>query len=383
MAGQGPVPRRPGPPAADPRPRPGHPAGPPAAAGAPCRLHARPAGHPRSPAGPGRRDRRRGGPGRPGRRHHLPRAGPTGGLPAAPPPREARRWDGRHGGLRGFRGGRRHGGVPRPGPGRRGSPRPVPRGVGGARRAPAPEGGGHRGEAHPESDHARLRPERGPRPGPLRPDGAVRHHRVRGDLVGRRGDPRADGRGGGPGGGTGRRAVGRRAGGPGRRGPPARRSEPVQPRRGAGWGAGPGRRPVGPQAPVDEGAAGHRSRLPAGALPAAPAAADHGVRGGGLPQHPGVLERRHGHLHDQRRTLHQGVRVLPRRHPPSRPRRPRRAPSGGRGGRRDGPVPRGGHRGGPRRHGRPRCRRLRGDHRVDPGGRPVGGRRGADPRLPW
>ena len=40
----------------------------------------------------------------------------------------------------------------------------------------------------------------------------------------------------------------------------------------------------------------------------------HGVRGGGLPQHLRVLERRHGHVHDQRRALHPGVRLLPGRH---------------------------------------------------------------------
>ena len=42
----------------------------------------------------------------------------------------------------------------------------------------------------------------------------------------------------------------------------------------------------------------------------------HGVRGGRLPEHLRVLGGRHGHLHDQRRALHAGVRVLPGRHPP-------------------------------------------------------------------
>ena len=45
----------------------------------------------------------------------------------------------------------------------------------------------------------------------------------------------------------------------------------------------------------------------------------HRVRGGGLPEPVGVLGRRHRHVHDQRRALHPGVRLLPRRHPPPEP----------------------------------------------------------------
>ena len=46
----------------------------------------------------------------------------------------------------------------------------------------------------------------------------------------------------------------------------------------------------------------------------------HGVRGGRLPEHLRVLGRRHRDVHDPRRALHAGVRVLPRRHPPARSR---------------------------------------------------------------
>ncbi len=43
----------------------------------------------------------------------------------------------------------------------------------------------------------------------------------------------------------------------------------------------------------------------------------HRVRGGGLPEHLRVLGGRHGDVHDQRRSVHAGVRVLPGRHPAS------------------------------------------------------------------
>ena len=65
--------------------------------------------------------------------------------------------------------------------------------------------------------------------------------------------------------------------------------------------------------------------------------ARHGVRGGRLPEHLRVLGRRHGHVHDQRRALHPGLRLLPGRHPPTRGARPRRARAGRRGRRAHGP----------------------------------------------
>ena len=54
----------------------------------------------------------------------------------------------------------------------------------------------------------------------------------------------------------------------------------------------------------------------------------HRVRGGGLPEHLRVLGRRHRHVHDQRRALHPGVRLLPGRHPPPRGRSIPTSPAG-------------------------------------------------------
>ena len=54
----------------------------------------------------------------------------------------------------------------------------------------------------------------------------------------------------------------------------------------------------------------------------------HRVRGGRLPQPLRVLGRRHGHVHDQRRALHPGLRVLPGRHPPPRSRSTPTSPTG-------------------------------------------------------
>ena len=107
----------------------------------------------------------------------------------------------------------------------------------------------------------------------------------------------------------------------------------------------------------------------------------HGVRGGRLPQHLRVLVRRHRHVHDQRRALHPGLRVLPGRHPPPAAHRPRRARAGRRGRRADGPALRGGHHGGPRRPARRRRRRVRRHHPRHPGPHPRRAGRGADPRL--
>jgi len=70
------------------------------------------------------------------------------------------------------------------------------------------------------------------------------------------------------------------------------------------------------------------------------------VRGSRLPQPVGVLGRRHRHVHVAGRALHSGLRLLPHRHPPSRPARSRGArPSGG-GGRPHGAGPRCHHDGG-------------------------------------
>ena len=89
----------------------------------------------------------------------------------------------------------------------------------------------------------------------------------------------------------------------------------------------------------------------------------HRLRGGGLPEHLRVLGRRDRDLDDQRRALHAGLRLLPRRHvsPPA----PRclRARQGRRRGREDGPRPR---RRDDRRPGRSRRRRRRGGRPDDP-----------------
>ena len=123
------------------------------------------------------------------------------------------------------------------------------------------------------------------------------------------------------------------------------------------------------------------TRLPAAQAHDARPRPRHRVRGGRLPEHLRVLGRRHGHVHDQRRALHAGVRVLPGRHPPPRGARPGRARAGGRGGRAHGPRLRGGHRRRPRRPGRRRGRGLRRDDRGHPPPHPGRAGRGADPRL--
>ena len=127
----------------------------------------------------------------------------------------------------------------------------------------------------------------------------------------------------------------------------------VQPRRGPGRRRRSARRwrhaapaPVGWPRPASPRASTSASASPSGCGPRLQhrpttyraAASDdarprprHGVRGGGLPEHLRVLGRRHRHLHDQRRALHPGLRLLPGRHPPPRAARPGRARAGGRG----------------------------------------------------
>ncbi len=76
--------------------------------------------------------------------------------------------------------------------------------------------------------------------------------------------------------------------------------------------------PAGPQAPVAASPGPDGRRIPGPASHDARPRPGDRVRGGRLPQHLRVLGRRHGHVHDQRRALHPGVRVLPGRHPPPR-----------------------------------------------------------------
>ena len=63
----------------------------------------------------------------------------------------------------------------------------------------------------------------------------------------------------------------------------------------------------------------------------------HRVRGRRVSQPVGVLGRRHGDVHGPRRPVHQGVRLLPRRHAQAGGAGGRRAGAGGRGDRPDGP----------------------------------------------
>ena len=70
-----------------------------------------------------------------------------------------------------------------------------------------------------------------------------------------------------------------------------------------------------PQARLDAGAAAAHRRRHRHPQDDARPRPRHRVRGGRLPEPVGVLVRRHRHVHDQRRALHPGVRVLPGRHP--------------------------------------------------------------------
>ena len=125
------------------------------------------------------------------------------------------------------------------------------------------------------------------------------------------------------------RAPGRRLAAPGR-GPrprsagaraPARSSGPRPSRRAArsaAWPqAGVTDGPVHrhPQAGVAAGQGHDGPGVPAAqARRCASSQPRHRLRGRRLPEHLRVLGRRHGHVHDQRRALHPGLRLLPGRH---------------------------------------------------------------------
>ena len=179
------------------------------------------------------------------------------------------------------------------------------------RRSPAPpSGGGAAGSTGPTSCGASGRPTSPPSPAarapvrrPARRQPSARSARPRGLGGGRRrGDVGA-------------------AAGPAGRGRRDRRAWPSPSASPSGCGPGPS---IGADY---RPAQAHHARPRPG----------HRVRGGRLPQHLRVLGRRHRHVHDQRRALHPGVRLLPGRHPPPRAPRPRRAGAGGRGRRADGP----------------------------------------------
>ncbi len=279
------------------------------------------------------------------RRRHLPRSRPArrlsdrlrahgaGGRPRPRPRRGA--------------GGDRHPGRVRSAAGRQ---RRVPRCLGRPRRTGSPEDLCHRRPGQSRSFHARTGSERRSGHVLVRPDRALRTGRQGGDVVGRRGDRRPRW----PMSSTSWPATARSRWAPDGvvdrqdvdTGPSARRSVAGRPPVGSarrGWtapdpspsGRRRSRRRAGPrraQAPVAARPGPDGRRLPGAAPDDARPRPGDGVRGGGLSEHLRVLGRRDGHLHDQRRAVHPGLRVLPGRHPPSSPGGPRRTRAGGRGG---------------------------------------------------
>ena len=65
--------------------------------------------------------------------------------------------------------------------------------------------------------------------------------------------------------------------------------------------------------------AAQRPELPGAQAPHARPHAQHGLRGGALPEHRGVLGAAHGHGHDPRRHVHAGLRLLRGEDRPARP----------------------------------------------------------------
>ena len=122
-------------------------------------------------------------------------------------------------------------------------------------------------------------------------------------------------------------------------------------------------------------------QLPRPQGPAARAEPQHGLRGGALPEHRGVLGPAHRDGHDPRRRVHPGLRLLRHQDRQAHLVRRRRAAPRRRGGRRHAPRPRRGHERRPRRPARRRRRRLRRDDPRDPRPQPAHGRRGPDPGL--
>ena len=275
--------------------------------------------------------RRRAGARRPGRRRHLPRARPARRLPDPHRARQAGRGDGRHGGLRRMRVEQllidvlADLGLPDAGrldgyPGVWVEPDgPTPAQDRGHRRAPDPRA--HRCTASPSTCRPTSRgsttscraasPTRPSRR--WRPRASTSSMREVVDAVAARA---ADA--------VGRHGVERQD--------VAWRERPTTWRRSAGprrrrAGAADGRlrRPASPvaadHAPASPTGCGRRCddgpRLPALKAHDARPRPRHGVRGGRLPEHLRVLGRRHRHVHDQRRALHPGVRLLPGRHPPA------------------------------------------------------------------
>ena len=133
---------------------------------------------------------------------------------------------------------------------------------------------------------------------------------------------------------------------------------------------------------LDQGPDAVRRELPRPQGPAPRPEPQHGLRGGPLPEHRGVLGPAHRHDHDPRRHLHPGLRLLRRQDRPADLVRRRRAAPRRRGGRRAGPRARRGHERRPRRPARRRRAHLRRDDPRSCARRTPGhGRRGPDPGL--
>ncbi|CAA9509319.1 MAG: Lipoyl synthase, partial [uncultured Solirubrobacterales bacterium] len=135
------------------------------------------------------------------------------------------------------------------------------------------------------------------------------------------------------------------------------------------------------QAAVVQGPRPGRRALPRAQANDRRAGAQHGLRGGGVPQHRRVLGARHRHLHDPRRHLHPPLRLLQRADRQADPQRSARAASCRPVGQEDGAPPRRGHQRRPRRPARPRLARVRGDDPLDPKALARHQGRGADARL--
>ena len=122
-------------------------------------------------------------------------------------------------------------------------------------------------------------------------------------------------------------------------------------------------------------------QLPRPQAPAPRPPAQHGLRGGPLPEHRGVLGPAHRHDHDPRRHLHPGLRVLRRQdRPPDLVRRRRAAPRRRGGGRHASRARRRDQRR-PRRPARRRVADLRRDHQLHARASPGHGHRGPHPGL--
>ena len=153
---------------------------------------------------------------------------------------------------------------------------------------------------------------------------------------------------------------------------------------GGGVAGAPGRRRLARAAApprLDPGADAVRRELPRPQGPAPRPVAQHGLRGGPLPQHRGVLGPAHGHDHDPGRHLHPGLRLLRGQDRSADLVRRRRAAPRRRGDRPARPGARGRDERRARRPARRRIAHLRRDHHRDARDVARDGHRGPHPRL--